>query len=166
MKIYIVTVGVYSDYSISAVFLDKGKAESYAKYHGSSYGGARVEEHETADDAYAPPAFGYYQVSQNFRLSADGEIGEIFSFLEDVSPYVELTASETEPRSDLSVWGKDRPDWCVYLHRSYRESSFSKEQAIERFRKASHDLMAQLKQLRIDGATPEQAAEALGLAFR
>lgn len=51
MKIYIVTCGEYSDYSILAAFLDKTKAEAFAqKYnrgHGTEhYDEARIEEFE------------------------------------------------------------------------------------------------------------------------
>ena len=33
MKIYVVTSGCYSDYSIEDVFLDKKKAQYFAKFH-------------------------------------------------------------------------------------------------------------------------------------
>lgn len=52
MKIYIVTYGEYSDYSISAVFTDKAKAEAYAEIQnrGSRYMTYGVEEWD-ADQA-------------------------------------------------------------------------------------------------------------------
>ena len=51
MKIYIVTCGEYSDYGILAAFLDKTKAEAFAKTynrgHGTEhYDEARIEEYE------------------------------------------------------------------------------------------------------------------------
>ena len=51
MKIYIVTIGEYSDYGILAAFLDKSKAEAFTqKYnrgHGTEhYDEARIEEFE------------------------------------------------------------------------------------------------------------------------
>ena len=51
MKIYIVTCGKYSDYGILAAFLDKTKAEAFAKTynrgHGTEhYDEARIEEYE------------------------------------------------------------------------------------------------------------------------
>lgn len=47
MKVYVVTAGEYSDYHIYRVFLDKSKAESYAKLLGGN-----VEPYETDDDNY------------------------------------------------------------------------------------------------------------------
>lgn len=51
MKIYIVTCGEYSDYCVLAAFLDKTKAEAFAKTynrgHGTErYDEARIEEYE------------------------------------------------------------------------------------------------------------------------
>lgn len=50
MKVYIVTSGEYSSYGIERVFLDKEKAELYARLHKTGYGEFQVEEHDTFDD--------------------------------------------------------------------------------------------------------------------
>ncbi len=52
MKVYIVTQGDYSDYSIRKVFLDKEKAEKYAKYISTKYDEAYVEEYDTYDENF------------------------------------------------------------------------------------------------------------------
>lgn len=44
MKVYIVTYGEYSEYSIDAVFSTREKADEYVQFHGSEY---RVEEFDT-----------------------------------------------------------------------------------------------------------------------
>lgn len=162
MKIYIVTSGVYSDYKIEAAFLDKGKAESYAKYHDVSYGGTRVEEYDTQDEGYEAPSSGYYHISQNYALEEDGDARPFMSYDDD--PVVEMTGGSEEPRSEVSSLGEKHSAWFVFLRRSYDERIFSKEQAVEKFKKTASDLIAQLKQLRLDGAGPNEAAEALGLA--
>ena len=41
-KVYIITYGNYSDYSICAVFSTKDKAEEYVQQHGNTF---RIEEH-------------------------------------------------------------------------------------------------------------------------
>jgi hypothetical protein len=60
-KVFIVTSGTYSDYKIVAVFVaDRVAAQKYADVHNmgsSSYGAARVEEHEAANEAAAPGGF-------------------------------------------------------------------------------------------------------------
>ena len=59
MKIYIVTSGCYSDYTISQVFLDRKKADAYVKLQNSSslFRDYRVETYETSDDSFETPTF-------------------------------------------------------------------------------------------------------------
>ena len=45
-KVYIITTGEYSDYTIVSVFVDKGKAERYCKFFPDCY----VEEWEISED--------------------------------------------------------------------------------------------------------------------
>lgn len=47
MKVYVVTSGCYSDYTIEKIFTDKQKAEEYAEWVWDSNG---VDEYETEDD--------------------------------------------------------------------------------------------------------------------
>jgi len=47
MKVYVVTSGVYSDYMIRKIFLNKDKAEEYKKWLPNSN---NVEEYDTSDD--------------------------------------------------------------------------------------------------------------------
>ena len=50
MKVYIVTEGCYSDYSIQKVFSNKPAAEEYKKWHNL---GNEVEEYELYDSSFA-----------------------------------------------------------------------------------------------------------------
>ena len=50
MKVYIVTQGEYSAYRIEKVFLNKEKAEKYAKYKSTDYDECFVEEYDTYDE--------------------------------------------------------------------------------------------------------------------
>jgi len=49
MKVYVVTTGIYSDYEIAKIFLDKNKAEEFANWIEDSNG---VDEWETGDDDF------------------------------------------------------------------------------------------------------------------
>lgn len=49
MKVYVVTIGEYSDYEIAKIFLDKNKAEEFSNWIEESNG---VDEWETADDDF------------------------------------------------------------------------------------------------------------------
>jgi hypothetical protein len=46
-KVYIITYGIYSDYSICAVFSTRDKAEEYIQQHGDAY---RIEEYSVDEE--------------------------------------------------------------------------------------------------------------------
>lgn len=46
-KVYIITYGDYSDYTICAVFSTRGKAEEYIQQHGDTY---RIEEYSVDEE--------------------------------------------------------------------------------------------------------------------
>lgn len=73
MEIYVVTSGVYSDYNIDAVFLDKKKAEYFAKFH--TYGEGRIEVFESMDNDYEidTQVINYYEID----MAGDGTIRSI-----------------------------------------------------------------------------------------
>lgn len=50
MKVYIITSGIYSDYRINRVFLDKNKANEYAEWLNDDH--VTVEEYDTSDNDY------------------------------------------------------------------------------------------------------------------
>lgn len=51
MKVYVITKGEYSDYSICGVSLDREEAENIAKKCTDRYSEAEVEEYDTDDNA-------------------------------------------------------------------------------------------------------------------
>ena len=48
MKVYIVTSGIYSDYCINRVYIDKNKANEYAEWLANDH--VTVEEYDISDD--------------------------------------------------------------------------------------------------------------------
>lgn len=69
MKIYIVTFGCYSDYSISKVFTDRAKAEEYKEWLPDAND---IEEYETEDDLVVNK---YYELYIDFTVFPDGQRG-------------------------------------------------------------------------------------------
>ena len=47
MKVYVVTVGSYSDYRIDRIFTDRKKAENYKEW---TYDANEIEEYDTEDN--------------------------------------------------------------------------------------------------------------------
>ena len=75
-KVYIVTSGEYSDYTIEAVFSTRKKAEEYVDAHGSDY---RVEEYPV-DDAEVKKNESIWLVSVNWETgNADSANPDSFS---------------------------------------------------------------------------------------
>lgn len=68
MKVYIVTKGDYSSYRILKVFLDKKKAEEYAKYNSSFWEKAVVETYDTNDENFQIKD-GYIKCTLYFKVS-------------------------------------------------------------------------------------------------
>ena len=60
MKVYVVTSGSYSDYTIQKIFTDKAKAEEYKEWLEDSNA---IEEYETEDDLVVNK---YYRVLINY----------------------------------------------------------------------------------------------------
>lgn len=75
-KVYIVEYGEYSDRYIGAVFLDKRKAEDYAKYNTNYFGDPGcVLEYDLEDDSYEAVGSGYEirSACMSFGVSPDGK---------------------------------------------------------------------------------------------
>lgn len=69
MKVYVVTSGCYSDYSIVGVFTKRALARRYVDAHGGDSGDNRIEVYETdPDGAWARPGMFAYRV----RMDAAG----------------------------------------------------------------------------------------------
>lgn len=81
MKVFIITQGEYSDYSIRAVSLDKGDAErkcALLNRNVSCGEYCEIEEYDT-DDMTVDTA---EEVKKKFEMSVDGKTGEITWFSE------------------------------------------------------------------------------------
>ena len=71
MKIYIITSGSYSDYSIDAVFMSAKKAKAYLDHQNTLSSGldCSIEEYETYDDEPLPELVTQYSASMEFYIN-------------------------------------------------------------------------------------------------
>lgn len=169
MKIYVITSGMYSDYGIEAIFLDKEKAENYVKYHGSGgyYGDLpSIEEWDTSDEEYQMQADGHYVVSYSECIWVGSGKNEY--------PRNEYTECKLMPPDAPShvleernlLYPTDYSEWLWYLSikRCFRESEVKNEKgAKKKVEKIFHDMAAQLKSAIAEGATIQKACMILGL---
>ena len=108
-KVYVVTTGEYSDYSICTIFSTMEKAEQYTKYFNkdADYTGYDIEEYEldpVSDTVYR----------ENKRLYAvqmwkDGEIRQAYI----TNPSYHNPGFEFEPYGNIGI--KARPDDSIIL---------------------------------------------------
>lgn len=137
MKVYIVTSGEYSDYGIDAVFLDRKKAEAYARYHTEGWGEPRVEAYDASDDLIPANPSGYLTFVATGRVPRDGPARP------DVRPpYLTL-----DDRSLLTATRMSDGSYHVVLRRSYPESSPRGVPAPELFARLASDEFARLDAL-------------------
>lgn len=63
MKVYVITKGIYSNYHICGVALDKERANRLASFFSSRYAKAEVEEYDTECIVERPDGTGMWSVS-------------------------------------------------------------------------------------------------------
>lgn len=91
MKVYVITKGEYSDYSIYGVVLDEKRAEALAKYIGDDFNCGMVEEYDT--DQFSPLFDGKRPYEVNYRI--DGSVRDchmmtfdLYAFESKIRKYV------------------------------------------------------------------------------
>ena len=141
-KVYIVTSGTYSGYSIDGVFLDEDEAESFAKklrMHSSIYDDASVETWTVGGD-FAPDGMAYYtlhiwddeiKVAEKTQRSTyiDGEIGvpslQYIRRGRSVGPghtvvsleperYLRLTVLAQDEEHAIKIGGEKKAEWLAH----------------------------------------------------
>lgn len=130
MKLYVVTQGEYSDYHIEKIFLDKDKAENYAKYHR-----AEVEEWETDDEDYEIIKNGYYYISLDYKFFQDAR----FKWFYKLTNYqVKQTYNkESNGTTKIDQYYKEK----YFFVSRYVKDDTTQEEAIEKVVKIAQDIL-------------------------
>lgn len=142
MKVYLVTSGEYSDYGIEKIFLDKKKAEEFAKW--IPYAND-IEEYETADDL----DYGKY-----YRVRASYVEGEKVRFL--IERVTEGANRETSV--DYNFY---RNRYELFIVRYIPEANWDEEKYTDRMTKACYDYMGRIKYMLSEGANDIEVLMAL-----
>jgi hypothetical protein len=143
MKVYVVTSGSYSDYSIKKIFLDKEKAERYIdiKEKEGCLDINGLEIYETSDDNLIElKKYIYVQ----FIIYSNGETQYIFEIIN--------TNTLDNPCID------DYPyiysyyhyiDWCneyiINIHRPLTQENYDEEKLYNKYKKVCEDIWAMIK---------------------
>lgn len=145
-KVYIVTSGTYSDYTIDRVFLDKEKAERYIKLCDNHYWDTpQIEEFETDDDKSIDEikyVRGVYAKNQgsNFR-------GKEM----DVSIMRSNNLDDKEQNIKRNWFHKSYSGGYSLTIQRVIHGDFDEEKIIKKYEKALYDMMAQIEYLMSTG---------------
>lgn len=143
MKVYIVTSGSYSDYSIEKVFTDKTKAEEYAEW---LYDSNPVAEYDTEDDMAIDK---YYKICIQMRVYDN----------RNEKPQISIQKECEKPAQSnryIGYWDahKYNDDYFeISIIRWIEAQNWNEEFYVNKYTKAIYDLIAIVKQMRAEGAT-------------
>ena len=148
MKIYVVTTGCYSDYSIDRVFTDKAKAEEYAEWLEDSND---VEEYETDDDINFTKM---HMVHVELKYHDNGE--------EELSSYVIKTIDKEKDYTYFSNYHRYSGDYInITLTRYVSNKNFNEDFYKDKYTKAIYDILAIVKDCLANGYDERQINEIL-----
>lgn len=145
MKVYVVTSGCYSDYTIEKVFTDKAKAEEYAEW---LYNSNPVEKYDTEDNLVVEK---YYKINIYMKVYDTGNSEP------NVHIYKECDKNSWNTMgthyTDYHKWGGRYFE--IGIHRLIPAQNWNEEFYVNKYTKGIYDLAAITKQKRAEGATEE-----------
>lgn len=149
MKIYVITSGDYSTYYIKHVFLDKGKAENFCRYHTGGFEKLRVEEYDSEDETYDAVKNGYWTISAELDISCErpGACKIVYAPRIIYGPYL----SEGDESDLVACKTFDGIGYRVYLTRSFSEAEYEEREATDKFVKIMQDEFSRIMKLANDG---------------
>ena len=142
MKVYVVTSGSYSDYTIQKIFIDKAKAEEYKEWLDDSND---IEEYETEDGLAVNK---YYRVLTTYTKYNNKE----------TAPDIRVNKQTSK---NGYIWYSEGVDWYhnaysqLTLARCIPAQNWDEEFYKNKFTKAAYDLMAIAQHHRAEGASVE-----------
>lgn len=139
MKVYVVTTGAYSDYSIEKIFTDKAKAEEYKEW---LYDSNDIEEYETDDD---------FEISKFYKIVVSYTVDDRRETVPEVYIYKctkEDVYSYHIGYSEYQFGGKS---FRISMIRFIPEQNWNEEFYRNKYTKAIYDLAAIAKCKRLEG---------------
>lgn len=144
MKVYVVTTGAYSDYSIEKIFTDRAKAEEYKEW---LYDANDIEEYETEDDI---------EISKFYRVHVYYAVYEASEPKLEFSVYKCMGRDVYKPRiyyADYNRYTWSEKYFAIGIDRFIPEQNWNEEFYKNKYTKAVYDLAAIVKYKRAEGAS-------------
>jgi len=133
MKIYVVTSGIYSDYCIQRVFLNKEKAEEYRLWLRNAN---EVEEYDTSDDVL---------IEKKYHVYVE------LKWYPDKSEKINVSAfKDTESNSNYQRY-TDYYDWeQISISRIINAENYDEQYWKDKITKVAYDLKAYVEYLKTE----------------
>ena len=147
MRVYVVTSGIYSDYMIKKIFLNRDKAEEYKEW---LYDANDIEEYDTADDDTVRKV---YIVHVTLEWYPTGKEKLNFSIYRDCESCSRDCQWYTNYGNNF--WEE------VGITRIIHNDNFDEERIKDKYTKVMYDLKARILSLKADGYNEKQIREIL-----
>lgn len=159
MKVYIVTDGCYSDYSIEKVFSNRPAAEEYKKWHNISN---EIEEYDLFDEPFT--------TEEGVKVMFIRVQGMVYPEAVVDVHYEIRPDLINKDRSITSGAGiieyRKAKVFSVYNYHYVSAEKWDEEKYKAKFTKALYDYAAVAKSMLADGANPNMINEALNKTIR
>lgn len=145
MKVYVVTVGSYSDYSIDRIFTDRKKAENYKEW---TYDANEIEEYDTEDNFVFEK---FYKIEVHYT--------EHLMSYDNTEPYVSITKCKAVDKYNTSACYFSLNRWSqkalfdLTMVRFVPEQNWNEEFHVKKYKKAMYDYVAIVKQKMLEGCS-------------
>lgn len=124
MKVYVVTSGHYSDYSIERVFLDKDKANKFVKYRNGydSWKDFKIEEYDSFDDKYEVAEAGSLWRKATIKIVIIKNIKGVYSnqlleYTNLIANYEVFKEEENKPEYYLCKQPSKNNIWDLFVYK-------------------------------------------------
>jgi len=141
MKVYIVTQGEYSDYRIVKVFLNKEKAEKYAKYNSTGYDECFVEEYDTYDENLITKKH-YIKCSLHYDIEILNDRVNII-YLTNETKYVTMKKEFNDLIIQRKSYTFDYPYEPYIITKYFDEDKYDITTALKELKKIGYDIRSE-----------------------
>lgn len=146
MKVYIVTDGCYSDYSIQKVFSNKPAAEEYKKWHNIKN---EVEEYELFDSSFADETG---ERAVLIRVQGTVYLGAVEDITYEIRPNIIYEQYIRRGVGIRPIINKPRV-FIIYLYHYIPADKWDEEKYKNKLTKALYDYAAMARSMFAEGAT-------------
>lgn len=146
MKVYVVTSGIYSDYIIRKIFLDKDKAEEYKDWLPDSN---NVEEYDTSDDDIVQKQYKIRVTLKQYPNKKEELIVKSWKDCESNYNY--------NYYSNYNTWEE------LSIVRTVNKDNYDKQYWKDKLSKHIYDLKAYVEYLKTEGFNSRQINDAIAL---